>query len=291
MADITRLIEDLARREQEIHTRTFIAPCVSGFPVRTRICRLVHTFKVRPDDFSGWGIFRPENPAVAVLARRADRRMIDSYLAIFRRVALRLIHPLDDRGSWLAFPANGADTARRLGRTGAVAVHLVEDAARFDMISARWDGAALWFQGRDFSSDPILEEYLRSSLAGERSPDGLSKRGLTPEDHIAYETAFWREMLNEDLRGRGAEPGGAGAAAADRRRIGLALKRGGGRLIDLRETQDGWRVEWASADGNRYSSHVSGGDLTVVGAGICLSGEDRKFDLQSLVGVVEGREE
>lgn len=278
MADIIPLIEDLARRELDVHTRTFVAPCVSGFPVRTRICGLVHTFKVMPADFSGWGIFRPENSATAILAEPADRRTTDSYLAIFPRIALRLIHPLDVRGSWLALPANGSDAARRLGRTGALAVHLVEDAVRFDMIAARWDGASLWFEGRDFSSDPILEEYLRSSLAGERSPGELSKRGLTPEDRTAYDVAYWNEMVH-----------GTGGSIADRRRIGLALKRGGGRLIDLSETKAGWQVHWASADGSKYSSHVSRGDLTVIGAGICLSGEDRKFDLQSLVGVVEGR--
>ncbi len=226
-----------------------------------------------------------------MLAGQPDRRTIDSYLAMFQRVALRLIHPLNDRGSWLAFPAHGADAASRLGGTGALAVHLVEDAARFDRIFARWDGGSLWFEGRDFSSDPILEEYLRSSFASEHSPDELSKRGLTPEDRSAYDAAYWDEMMGAEVRGRearGAYQGAGGAARADRRRIESALKRGGGRLIDLRETGAGWRVEWASADGTRYSSHVSGGDLTVIGAGICLSGEDRKFDLQSLVGVVEG---
>ena len=39
-----------------------------------------------------------------------------------------------------------------------------------------------------------------------------------------------------------------------------------------------------------YSSAIYKGDLTVISSGICLSRGDRNFDLQSLVGVIEVRE-
>jgi hypothetical protein len=75
----------------------------------------------------------------------------------------------------------------------------------------------------------------------------------------------------------------------DEKRLQRALKMGGGELQEFRDRDDYWLIEWTSGTGERHSSAIAKNDLTVISAGICLSGEDRNFDLQSLVGVVEDR--
>jgi hypothetical protein len=79
------------------------------------------------------------------------------------------------------------------------------------------------------------------------------------------------------------------AECSDEQRLDEALRLGGGKLVDFRDRDDTWMVEWATRDGERHVSIVTKHDLTVASSGICLSGRDRDFDLQSLVGVVERR--
>ena len=70
-------------------------------------------------------------------------------------------------------------------------------------------------------------------------------------------------------------------------RVRQALEdtRCGARLVGYAEREDGYRVEFAVGD-ERTVSLIEKGDLTVQVAGVCLSGEDRRFDLASLVGVL-----
>ncbi|WP_366039864.1 hypothetical protein [Microcoleus sp. PH2017_05_CCC_O_A] len=60
-------------------------------------------------------------------------------------------------------------------------------------------------------------------------------------------------------------------------------------MRDFSDRADYWLVEWTSASGEHHSSAIAKNDLTVMSSGICLSGLDKDFDLQSLVGVVENR--
>jgi hypothetical protein len=104
---------------------------------------------------------------------------------------------------------------------------------------------------------------------------------MTPEMRTAYDLAGQQTTEFSALQQQ----------RRDETRLRQALQMGGGELQGFRERSDSWLVEWTTTDGIRHTSAISKTDLTVISAGICLSGEDEKFDLQSLVGVVEKRDD
>ena len=99
---------------------------------------------------------------------------------------------------------------------------------------------------------------------------------MTPEMRTVYELVC-RNIKHFDPKVR------------DEWRLQRALKMGGGELRGFCDRDDYWLVEWTSGSGEHHNSAIAKNDLTVMSAGICLSGEDSNFDLQSLVGVVENR--
>ncbi|MGB3533806.1 MAG: hypothetical protein WBA13_09855 [Microcoleaceae cyanobacterium] len=273
MTDINDLINQIAADEQQLHSSQFIAPCVKGGKIKTKMSGLVYTFTPKPRKFEGWGIFKPINNQTAEVVEEAILPEISEYLAQFKPFRLRLATKLQHQ-TWLAYACNEADVKQRIGIVKPVAVHLVTEGVRFDQIVARWDGKNWWFEEIDRASDPMIVDQLQNSFKQLKRLEELRFSGLTPEMKTVYNLAIQHtaEFSQQYL---------------DERRLKKALKQGGGELQQFRDQGDFWTVEWTTRDGQRHNSAISKADLTVVGAGICLSGRDRDFDLQSLVGVVE----
>ena len=273
MSDIRDLINRVARREQEVRSQQFLAPCVRGGRVRTRVDGLVYTFAPQPSNFEGWGIFQPKSDRVAEVIEPADFIQVAQYLESLPSLRLWLASPLQGQ-TWLAYPANESDMQQRMGVAKPIPVRLVEDGTQFEPIVARWDGCSYWFETGDRRADPMLAESLREPFKQVKPPADVRLKGLTPELRTAYDLAI-RQVRGMQQR-------------QDEIRLRDALRLGGAELQQFRDRQDYWHVEWTTRDGDRHTSAISKGDLTVISAGICLSGGDRAFDLQSLVGVVKG---
>ncbi|BAZ32349.1 hypothetical protein NIES4074_48510 [Cylindrospermum sp. NIES-4074] len=280
MSNIHKLINQLAAQENELASTHFLAPCVRGGKVRTRIAGMVHTFTHSPRNFEGWGLFQPINQKTATLVAEPSLPQIAEYLQNLQPLRLRLVHKLQ-RQTWLAYPVNEADMQQRFGRVQPVTVHLTTEGGRFEPIIARTDGAAWWFDEVDRRADPLITEQLKTQFQQITPSAALHFSGMTPEMRTVYDLAGQQTTEFSALQQQ----------RRDEMRLRQALQMGGGELQGFRERSDSWLVEWTTTDGIRHTSAISKTDLTVISAGICLSGEDEKFDLQSLVGVVEKRDD
>lgn len=69
MTNIYKLLNQIAGAEAQLRSTQFLAPCVKGGRVRTRVARMVYTFTPKPRQFEGWGIFQPTDEQTATLMK------------------------------------------------------------------------------------------------------------------------------------------------------------------------------------------------------------------------------
>lgn len=276
MTDIREILSELAARESELRERRFLSPCVGGtLHVRGRGLR--YTLTPVPPDFEGWGIFEQLDVETAMLVEEADPSQIGDYLKPLRQLRLRLAYRLQGQ-TWLACPVNEADLRQRFNTKNAQVVCLANQVAQFEQVVVRWDRSVCWFEELDRRADPLDAERLRRALADGTLPAHLNWKGCTPEMRSCYVQARQQQKLGRKrLR-----------VADDEERLSEALAFGGGQLRAFHDRGNYWQVEWtAHEDGYTHSSAIEKRDLTVMDAGLCLSGRDRDFDLQSLIKVIE----
>jgi hypothetical protein len=261
------LLNHLASAEERFLQSEFPAPMLRGGVVQVRIAEVISKLKVEPADFEGWGIFRPLSYTAARLLRPATLTEQRRYQALFPSLPVILCRC--DGQVWEGLPAHRGDHRFRID--GTVAVRLIEEAQLFETIRVRFDGVSCWYEGPDERSDPGAAAYLRQAFARRQELELLRRPGLTAEQRGAY-------TLNHQARLE---------AERDRteERLREALAHAGAELRTYAQRGDVYRVEYL-VDGRRQVSVVNKRDLSVQVAGICLSGADRHFDLQSLVGVL-----
>ncbi len=264
------LIETLARDEAALRGQEFLAPLARGGRARLRVRGLIYELVVagaRP----GWWSCRMHDARSAEVLGEALPWQRGDYLALWPVLRLVLIEPLAG-GAWAALPYNPADAAQRFGFAGPLPLQLVEGGRPFERVIGRVEGRTIWYDDADRRADQAVAEALREALAADHPAPGISALG--PGERAAYEL----------LAGRAGAARATTAVARTERRLRHALEIGGARLLGYEATEDGLRVTWERA--GQRSVTLVGADLGVISAGICLSGEDARFDLASVVGVV-----
>jgi hypothetical protein len=264
----------LAAQEDAFLQREFLAPVLRGQGVQVRIAGVRFELNVEPRDFQGWAVLRPLSHTHAQVIRQASMTQRRQYLGLFPAVSVLLCARQGaNGGTWLTLPASRGDA--RFDADGMVPVALAEEAELFDTALARFDGSRFWFDEVDGRADPGAAAYLREELGRMTEPRRVGRPGLTAEQREAYAAVHARRTVRvkEDAR------------AAGERRLREALTHAGAQLRDYAERGDVYSVTY-TVDGQRHTSVVRKSDLGVQTAGICLSGQDQKFDLHSLVGVL-----
>jgi hypothetical protein len=311
--NVDELLNRFAAEENEFLHREFLAPVIergvksgeenavkSGI-VRVRIGGALCTVRVRPKNYLGWGVFRPLSFTEAKFVRDASLAERREYLRLFPQMRLIVCHRVGT--TWFGSAASFGDP--RIQIEGMAPLNLAAEVQLFDSVRVRFDGGQFWFDEADMRSDPATAAYLRATFHELKPPAELQRPGLTAEQKAAYELNYLSvvEPLKKDgetaeesvpgnpLRRRRSKKLGPDEKSADevQNKLRESLSHAGGQLVDYLERENSYRVRY-TVDGSQYTSSVSKGDLSVQVAGICLSGEDQKFDLRSLVGVLrEGR--
>ncbi|GCE28409.1 hypothetical protein KDA_38930 [Dictyobacter alpinus] len=305
--DPRELIARLGQQSQRLLERELVAPLLRGGRIRTRVDGLVYEFRVR-ERFQGWGRFRPGSEHEASLIEEALPWERGTYLEVFPVLRMLLLWPDSSGappGTWLALPYNESDARQRFGLPmEPLRVYLCDPTAgaeRFERITVRVDGRALWFEGPDLLADPQHAEWLRAATAQPASRQPFLS-GLASSERHAF--LLWNiHQLEGQLPATLQHP----PLRRDEQRDWLKAQ------VRQQDLQERLRYELAKADATLHSySEVPAADgsisqlvvewsehgqlhryrsvldpqLTVVSSGICLSGEDNKFDLTSLVNVM-----
>jgi hypothetical protein len=261
------LLDKMESAEEEFLKTEFLAAVLPGRRVRVRIAGIVCTLQVVGQTEPGWAILRPLALDRAKVTGRPSLGQIRDFLALFPQVRLLLVAQTQRGG--LAIAAHRGD--RRFQIEGTVPVYLVTGVELFQSMVARFDGSYFWFQEVDRRRNPGIAAYLRQTLAAETAPDQLHKSRLTAEEREAYDLVY--------------RAGEAARRSAVEVRLSDALAHAGAELASYIEREDAYTVTF-TVDGRPHRSTVRKDDLTVLVAGVCLAGQDRRFDLASLVGVL-----
>jgi len=263
---IDNLFHKVEKAEKEFLNSEFIAPVAKHSKVSIRILGLVYEFIPTDPDFKGWAILKPLSSIHAKVIGNPSFLQISKYLKNFRKAHMILCEKR--KNTWIGIDTQFDGQQKPIRLTDGIQL--------FDEIVTRWDGANFWFEEKNLSADPSLAHYLRESLIDLVPLEKLRKSGLNPFHRKAYQ---WQLLLREEK---------IGEVTLDK--IQEAVQRVGGSFKSYIERPNFYTVIFSIGE-REYTTAIEKNDFEIISAGICLSGEDRKFDLQSLVSVVqEGQE-
>jgi hypothetical protein len=270
--DVLDLISKIGAQESSLTKRTFVSPNFNNDTVATRVEGIVYSFSVPKKE--GWFKFQPVNTKRARVVGPADMMEIEEYLKQLGKVRVVLV--MKQQGLYMGIPDKTNNYG--LGFNNLMPIYLCGDYPNdFDRVIARYDGANLWYERVDSGNDPAKGDYLRECMAKITMPEKVKFWGLTLEEKHAYalRMTFDKKFVEEQKKDT----------------IKQDVEFAGGKFIAFNEKSDHFAVTY-TVEGQQFTTRVTKDPRRmVISAGLCLAGDDHKFDLKSLVTVIREAQE
>lgn len=257
------LFDKLLMSEKEFSSQEFLAPVLRGQKIKIKLNNVVMDLRVNPAEFQGWGIFKTNDFKTALRIREADTFERGAYLDLFPAIRAVVVKSGDD---FYGLPLPDA----RFKITGMIPIQLPEELEQFEVVRLSYDGNNFWFD-HILGEYTFQSDYMRTCFSNNVLTKDLHYNGLLKEHADAYDFAKneIKRLTEQSFDGR----------------IQAAVRRGGGLYKSHKQiTKNQFTVTY-DINGQSFTSTVNN-KLNVESAGICLSGTDRQFDLQSLMGVL-----
>lgn len=269
---IDKLLNKLANQEKSFLSKEIFAPYIrGGSQIRVKLNGVIYKLETPKLEKDGFGVFQAVDANSALLERDAESFEIAEYLEMLPKLDVILISKVG--GRWLVYPFNKQSFEQKF-KVNAKPFHILvaDGVENLDTATVRFDGAHFWFDSIKFNENMDKMVQLRDRI--QEGNYALPKnQKLTPEEATAFRLAasFHKQANMSNLE----------------RRLQAEMGRYDAQVEKFVERGDNVEVQWKDNwNGGKYTSVFKIDDLSVVTAGICLSGGDKKFDLQSLVGVI-----
>ena len=282
MTDARQLIEKISITEKQIRSREFFAPFTeTSKRVYVKVDGINYAFRIVGQHGSGFGIFRPIDFSCAKYISGASIDITRNYLDALPK--LHFILAYETNKGWVGYPFNLESAQKTIGLNSQAIIDNVSDVQRFDVITGRFDGMHFWFDEIFHGSDPLKADRMRVCFESYPNSVKLMRKhcelikSITPEEIQTFNLAvdswvIFQATSTEDI-------------------LAGSLARGGGKFRSYVIRGDNIEVKWTSERGSDYTSLVKKESFDIVSAGICLEGEDHKFNLKDLPGVIREGEQ
>jgi hypothetical protein len=229
-----------------------------------RISNVALSLRVIPRGYHGWGIFRYCGDHKSVqFVEEPTKRQKRLYLEQFPKTSLIICSHSDS-----------ITVGAQLYRDGrfsfdATSILFPENISLFDAVQVRYYNGSFIYEKHDGGFGAYINE-AKEAFAAETHPDKLVK--MFEPFLIAYKFAY-----NETIKAK---------EQTLEQRIKEAIHRAGGTYRGFTDRGNTLTVQFNIA-GESFTPTINKHTLRIENAGICLSGTDRAFDLQSFVCVAQ----